>query len=341
MIIKLNEQGEQVGLPYKSIREAGRDLGVAHQSIMKVLDKDGRTSCGFQWKTTFNDRNNLNVKIEEKQQKHVRKSNDVTLIRIPANKTNEWEQWVLLTSDEHFDSKHCDRELLKKHHDLAKSKNAIILKFGDIFDAMGGKYDPRSNKSSLRPEYHVDDYFDAIVRDAADFYGEYKSIIHIISYGNHELSILKRQEIDVINNLAQQLGGVNVGKYSGFIRFIFDLDNEQRKKTLYYNHGSGGNSPVTRGVIKTNRRQSFIQSDFFVSGHIHNEWALTLPIVKLNDNDEIEKGEQVHISLGTYKDDSFSGGWADHNEFPPPNKGGAWIRFYWDDEIKHDIIRAK
>jgi hypothetical protein len=155
-------------------------------------------------------------------------------------------------------------------------------------------------------------------------------------------SILKRQEIDIIRNLCERINVNSIGKYSGFIQLMFNEGtSDSHVITMYYNHGSGGNSPVTRGVIKSNRRQSFIQADIIVSGHIHNEWVLSLPMVKVNKHGMIEKTEQTHISLGTYKDDSFTGGWADGNEFPPPNKGGAWIRFYWDNGIRYDVIRAQ
>jgi hypothetical protein len=273
------------------------------------------------------------VKIETK--------NDIEIFRIKYGQNKEWEQWVLLTSDEHFDSKDCDRKLLKRHHDQAKERNAIILKLGDVFDCMGGNYDPRSGKGDLRPEYNVKNYFDVIVKDAANFYEPYKDNIQLIATGNHEASVLKRQETDLIGNLCERLN-TKSGKYSGFIRFMFEAESGSNRtsKLLYYSHGSGGNSPVTRGVIKTNRRQNFISSDIFVSGHTHNEFTINLPMVAVNEQGNIVKKEQTHISLGTYKDDSFSGGWSDMNEFPPPNMGGAWLRFHYHDGIKFDVIRA-
>lgn len=275
---------------------------------------------------------------------NVETKNDIDLFRIKYKTNKEWEQWVLLMSDEHFDSKDCDRKLLKKHHEMAKKRNAIILKFGDTFDLMGGKYDPRSSKSSLRPEYQVDNYFDKVVEDAVKFYEPYKENIKLITMGNHESSVLRRQETNLLNRLCDGLN-VKSGKYSGFIRFQFEREGSvggRQSKLLYYNHGSGGNSPVTRGVIKTNRRQSFIQSDIFVSGHIHSEWCLNLPMVSINEQGNLVKKEQTHISLGTYKDDSFLGGWCDMNEFPPPNMGGAWLRFHYDKEkgIVFEVIRA-
>lgn len=278
----------------------------------------------------------------------VKKKNDIFEYKINYKASKNWEKWVLCLSDIHYDSKHCDRKLLKKHCDTAKERDAIILTFGDNFDAMGGMYDPRSSKKDIRPEYDVKDYFDAIVNDAALFFEPYKENIKLVSEGNHEQSILKRQETDLTKRLAEKLGAEK-GKYTGFLRFKFEVNNKNStggriSKLLYWTHGSGGNSPVTRGVIQTNRRQNFIQSDILVSGHIHNSWEVSLPIVKVSDQGVVKKREQLHISLGTYKDDSFNGGWSDTKGFPPPNMGGTWIRFFFNPttkEIDFETIRAK
>ena len=72
---------------------------------------------------------------------------------------------------------------------------------------MGGKYDPRSSKSSLRPEYQVDNYFDKVVEDAVKFYEPYKENIKLITMGNHESSVLRRQENNLLNRLCD---GLNV-----------------------------------------------------------------------------------------------------------------------------------
>jgi hypothetical protein len=273
------------------------------------------------------------------------KTNDIYTSRIKVDRNKSFESWVLTLSDIHFDSKYCDRKLLKRHLDEAKEKDAQIFIFGDLFDCMGGKYDPRSNKGDLRPEYQVKDYFDEIVRDAVKFFEPYRDNIQLVTYGNHELSVLKRQEVDILKNFARQLA-IDIGDYSGFIRFAL-TDNEQKRhistsRLMYYNHGSGGNSPVTRGIIKTSRRQNYISADIMVSGHIHSEWMLALPMVKVDARGNVIKREQTHISLGTYKDDSFTGGWADMQEFPPPNKGGCWIKFEYEtgDQIREKFIRA-
>lgn len=242
----------------------------------------------------------------------------------------ENDQEFLMISDVHWDSKYCDRKLLKKHCDEAKEKNAGILIFGDIFDAMGGKWDKRSSKKDIRPEYQVEDYFNAIVDDAYDFFKNYPVIF--ISEGNHESSIKRHHEINLLKMLAQKLD-IDHGLYSGFIRFNFIRDLHARipgggqSFDLYYTHGGGGNSPVTRGVIKTARRQVMVDADIMVSGHIHNSWDMEIIKLQASKNGYILRKPVRHVSLGTYKDDTLKGGFAAEKEFAPPNLGGYWLKF--------------
>ena len=75
----------------------------------------------------------------------------------------------LLIADVHFDSISCDRKLLKKHLDEVVERNAKVFIFGDFFDVMGGKFDKRSSKGDLRPEYNTSSYIDNVVYDAIAF----------------------------------------------------------------------------------------------------------------------------------------------------------------------------
>ena len=80
---------------------------------------------------------------------------------------------LLLRSDAHHDSVNNKRDLEKKHLDEAIRDDAYILDFGDLFDAMQGRNDPRRGYQDLRPEFMVSNYFDAIEEDAAKFYEPY------------------------------------------------------------------------------------------------------------------------------------------------------------------------
>jgi len=245
---------------------------------------------------------------------------------------DEWEQWVLLTSDIHFDSRVCDRSLLKKHFTQAKEKNAPIFVFGDFFDVMGTKRDPRSHMSEIRPEYLTKkSYLDTVVGDAIKFSKDYP--IEFIGEGNHERNITQRHETDVIERLCDGIGSKQ-GGYSGYIRFSFyGTANGKRHMDMYYNHGTGGNSPVTKGTIQTNRRGVAFDADIFVSGHNHNRWNMELMRQYPDKNGNVKSKQQHHINLGTYKghDD-----WERDQGFPSPNLGGVWLRFTVDRK-NHDL----
>lgn len=268
------------------------------------------------------------------------RKNDALVISM-ENVRAGWEQWFLLTSDEHFDSVHCDRKLLRHHHEQARERNAKILKFGDIFDMMGGKYDPRSHKGMVRPEYQSSRYFDLVVEDAAKFYAPYKDNIIFIADGNHETSVRMRHEFCPLDRLVDLIAGPSVhrGRYAGFVRFKFQFHSGKGgyrlSKVLFYTHGTGGNSPVTKSVIGTARRQDAFLADYYVSGHTHNEFEVPRMQTRLNDANNIVKTRVHHWSLGTYQDDHLTGGWADHKGFTAPSKGGRWLRFFYhNDEIK-------
>ena len=268
----------------------------------------------------------------------ITKKGDIHEVTFEYSGGQDYEQWVLLMSDEHYDSPNCDRALLRKHHEQAKAKNAPIFKFGDIFDCMGGKYDPRTHKGDIRPEHNRKDYFDAITKDAANFYKDYP--VTFISDGNHEENVLHRHETDLIGNLAERLV-CERGGYSGYIRFKFTAKSGGgvRAFDMYYNHGSGGNSPVTKGVINTNRRGVAFDADIFVSGHNHNRWQMEIMREYVDQRGNIKTKPQLHLNTGTYNKKSSEPSRFE-SAFPSPNLGGIWLRFGIDARKAHMNVRA-
>lgn len=272
-------------------------------------------------------------------------ADDVLTVRMEIQEG--WEQWFLLQSDEHWDNPHCDRAMHRRHHEQAKDRRAGILKFGDFFCAMQGKWDKRSDKTALRPEHQQGNYFDALVDTAADYLKPYAQNIAIICPGNHETAILKHHETDLTKRLCNQLG-VQAGGYSGFVRFLFSRgDGGRSSHSLYWHHGSGGGGPVTKGVIQTNRRGVWLPDPTFViTGHIHEEWILTQPRLRLGQSGKTYLDEQIHIQLQTYKQEFvLSGGFHVEQGRPPKPLGGVWLRFFWDAHqrgyVGYEFTRAK
>lgn len=263
----------------------------------------------------------------------------VTLSDIGAG----WEQWVMLSSDHHFDNRRTRLDLLKRDFDLARERKALAFMFGDTFCAMQGKYDPRSSMDDIHPEDVGANYLDKIVTRAAKFYGQYTDVITEITRGNHESSILKRHGVDLLSALVYKLnadhgGNVSLGGYGGWIKFGFVVHKTKMSSIdLKYFHGAGGGGPVTRGVIQTNRQAVYLpDAHIVVNGHTHDEWVVKIARERFNSAGTISHDVQWHIRTPTYKDEygDGSGGWHVETGKPPKNLGCVWLKFSCSGEGK-------
>jgi hypothetical protein len=261
---------------------------------------------------------------------------------------------VLLISDAHWDNPKCDRLLLKKHMDQAKAENALILFNGDTFCLMQGAYDPRKSKSDIRPEHNKADYFDAVIRTAVEWFGPYAEHIGLVGYGNHETSILKRQEtdmvqrfVDMMNIVHKPLHPIQTGGYGGWIQFKFKRPSSLHQQTikLRYFHGNGGGGIVTKGIIQNQRQNAQIEgADINWNGHVHEDYITYYAKETLNRLGAIEQRECCHIRTSTYKEEWVDGhsGWHVERGAPPKVLGGAWLEFFYEsDAIKYNAWRAK
>lgn len=279
------------------------------------------------------------------------KSRNVAVVRIPY--TNRFEQKFLLTADRHWDNPHSNWELQARHLDLAKRYRAGVIDIGDFFCAMQGKFDKRSKKGDLRPEHKRDDYLDALVETATDFFAPYAKQFIVIGEGNHETAILKNHETSLINGLVANLnragGAVYNGGYSGWVVFEFhnQRTGEVDTKRLWYIHGYGGGGPVTRGVIQTNRKAVYLPDpDIVISGHTHDEWIMPISRARLDSNHKPYLDEQMHVQIPTYKDEYGDGYGGFHIEKgrPPKPIGAIWMRIFKEDSkspIEVDFNKAR
>ena len=239
----------------------------------------------------------------------------------------------LLCSDQHFDSKYCDRKLLKSHFDEAKDGNIPILMFGDWWDAMQMASDKRSAKSSLKPDY-MDAYLDDLVDETVEFLEPYAELIGMWAWGNHESSILRYAETKLITRAIELLRlktnhRIPEMPYRGWVIVHMDYPGGGNVCSfkIAYTHGEGGSAPVTRGVIKSNRRAVFYpDANVVVGGRIHEGWSVSVPRFRISEKGAIYSDEQLHIQLPTYKTAVISDGWEAEKGFGPAAKGGVWLK---------------
>jgi hypothetical protein len=236
-------------------------------------------------------------------------------------------------SDIHWDNPKCDWNLLK--HDLDYClKNEIPIMFnGDTFCLMQGAYDPRKMKGDIRPEHNNARYFDSIIETAVDFFLPYAHLLTVVGYGNHETSIIKRQETDVIQRFVTLLNykaGSNVmtGGYGGWLivtQLVKASSNATQATKIKYFHGSGGGGLVTKGALNLTRAMEMYEGyDVFTMGHIHENSARN--DVRDSINFHPSKGyyfnhKQIHSMItGTYKEEYIDGLYGWHVERGAPMK---------------------
>lgn len=258
-----------------------------------------------------------------------RVDSNIHVVRFP-NIVAGWEQWILLRSDAHHDNAHCQHKYELEHLEKARERNALILDAGDLFCAMQGKYDPRSEQSALRPEHRGSNYLDKIVDTATDFYKPYADLFLLLGYGNHETKIKDRCGTDLTARLANNLG-CQVGGYGGWVRFRFTYAHTQREsRILHYFHGAGGGGPVTKGVLSASRQAMYLSNvDYVLNGHVHEANYFPITQLRLSEQNVIQRRTQHHIRTPGYKDEygTGQGGWHVETGKPPKPLGAAWIHF--------------
>ncbi len=278
---------------------------------------------------------------------------NVVAVDIPYQAKKDWEFWVLLTSDRHWDNPHSDQALQRRHLEQAKLRGAPVVDVGDLFCAMQGKYDKRSSKADIRPEHLDGNYLDRLVDTAAGFFSPYAQNLVVIASGNHEESISKNHETNLIERLVSQLnaggrGNVTHGGFAGWVFFRFRPSEGGPWRTirLHYDHGYGGGGPVTRDVIQSSRRAVYLpDADIVVSGHTHDQWALPITRARVSAAGKPFLDEQLHLKLPTYKEeygDGFSG-WHARRGAPPKPVGAVWLRFTYSgrqERVIFDAIRS-
>lgn len=251
---------------------------------------------------------------------------------------NRFEWWGLLSSDRHHDNAHTDQKLERKHLDEIVKRKGGVIDCGDLFCAMQGKWDQRADRSALRPEYQAGDYLDALVREAVKFYRDTPFVC--VGRGNHETAIGKRHETDLIERLCAGLSAsgpcpVYSGGYGGWVLFrLVSQKGGSFSFRVRYFHGSGGGAMMTHGVLDTRRHASlYPDADMVITGHSHHHWVVPIARERIRQflgQAEVVVDEQLHVRIGTYKDEHGDGygGWAIEKGLPPKGLGAVWMRLH-------------
>lgn len=257
-------------------------------------------------------------------------------------------QWVLLRSDAHHDNPHSDHDHQRRDLDEGVKRGAIILDFGDLFCAMGGRGDNRRARHGTTREEHLDapDYFDSLVKHNAAFIAPYAHSFAVIHQGNHETAVAKHQETDLTARLIERLNtmtgsDIHDGRYGSDMYFSISLGTHICSFWLHGFHGSGGGGMMSFDTLRCRRQASWNPvADVLVCGHVHERWVLELvrsvPSIDRHGGGMVELKPQFHVRCGCYKDEyggdgkekraSGATGWSVERGAPPKPMGAMWMK---------------
>jgi len=210
-----------------------------------------------------------------------------------------------LFSDIHFDSPDCDKETLKKHLDFCLKDGRYILINGDWFDAIILSDRKRSVPHLIE---NTDSQLNKKLEESYEFLKPYQKNILFMGRGNHEESIIKYNGIDLLQMLTTMLNmgqehKVLYGNYANFLRFTFKKkDRREFNYDMYVHHGSGGNAPVTKGIIDWSRIGKSVNADLIWLGHRHNAIIdASDPVLSIQPNGEILLKNRQCIQTPSYQ----------------------------------------
>lgn len=254
----------------------------------------------------------------------------VSKLYFSERKINFW-----VTSDIHYDSIYCNRDQFIKDLQEAQKRDALICLVGDLFDAMNGRFDPRRDMSKVRKEYQRPDYYDALVNDMYKALKPFAKNIVLISDGNHETSVLKNANTHLTDRLTSMLNGaggkIAHGGYGGYVRIVSKGSGRHSDSVnIKYFHGAGGEAPVTRGAIQTNRQAVFLpDAEVVLNGHSHNQYVIPITRERVSDSGNLFFDNQFHVRTPGYcmSYGDGSNGWEVERGGVPKPTGGCLIVF--------------
>lgn len=225
------------------------------------------------------------------------------------------EHWRFICSDLHIGSPSFDAKRWQRDMEAAKRVGARTLCNGDVFDAIDFR-DKRFDASVLLPELRGEkDLQGAVVRLAAKLFGPYAGLIDVIGIGNHEEKWIGWNANDPVARLIERLNSdlerdgsehrIRHGGIAGYIKTVFRFSSYEGRSPsvshdLLYMHGSGGDSPVTRGAIDFYRKETQFLFDAVTMGHKHHRTFSDGVVIGVSATGRLFFKERKAIQTGSY-----------------------------------------
>ena len=187
------------------------------------------------------------------------------------------EPHIAFLSDLHIEALDHNRKLLDRDLTAAADLGARMLFNGDIMDMIlpGDRKRYVKGSDTLSATAGINE----VIERGVELLGPYVDFIDGIGVGNHESAVVKYHSVDPVQWLLGRLNSMRSPSlkpiahmgYTGYVRVRHVRPDGGSTKTLdiWYHHGVGGASPVTKGMIDFNRAVYANDASVYWMGHKH------------------------------------------------------------------------
>lgn len=258
------------------------------------------------------------------------------------------DHWRFICSDLHIGSVNFDLKRWQGEMAAAHEVRARVLVNGDVFDAIDCR-DKRFDANVLHPSLRgKKDLQGAVISMAEEYFDPYAEDVDVIGIGNHDEKWINWNANDPVARLIERLNGrleargslhrIRHGGIGGYIRTIFRFTEGDTKcgckHDLLYFHGSGGDSPVTRGSIDFYRKDCQFSYDAVTMGHKHNRTFIDGVTIELSRYGHIFPKERKSLQTGSYfhtykrlaQANPLDYSYAESKHYAPKPLGGLYLR---------------
>lgn len=245
--------------------------------------------------------------------------------------TNGQYKPLFLCSDIHIDSADHLPDLFLKHLNFCLKKNIDIVINGDIFDLMQSRYDGRRKNQQEKKHY-----FNDVLKDTVKTLEPYSHLIKAIFKGNHETSVERHSDLNMLELLIDLLNAkgsnIEIGGYQNILQIGLSHTTSKYNYNIFAHHGVGGNAPVTKGIISFNRISNYLDGvDAVWQGHSHDIMHQEHTKLLIGRDGNPKKITNHWLRTPSYKDEFMKGeGWAVEKGFAPLTEGGLLLELFYD-----------
>lgn len=267
-------------------------------------------------------------------------------------KSNLERFYFYLLSDLHIGSSSLNYYRLNKTLEEARSLNARILINGDVFDGILPKDMKRFQPSVLDRELQgMDDILSAVIDKGVRILEPYADLIDVIGIGNHEDSILRHHNINLvgskgclIDRLNAKGGNIKYGGYTGYLTYTFwrmksKSHFSSTKFVIQYHHGAGGSAIVTKGILNLARASASNEgADIIWQAHKHNIIGNVNIKTFAQNSGNVDFREERWIMTGAfqnYTENSF----AVRQDMKPQPHGGVKVEVWFSGSNRKKNVR--